>query len=107
MPFGVDAAQRGRCRAFELSRPALAVVGTPRRDDRGHGERPGADADLGDFEEEVELAGVVGRYPYPGVSAEARLARGMGYVALAGLFRFIGWDALTGTGATSTRSVGA
>jgi hypothetical protein len=55
-------------------------------------ERPGADADLGGFAEEVELLGVIGRFPVPDLSAEARFGGGWGYVELAGILRYMAWD---------------
>src|SRR5688572_19072122 len=60
-------------------------------------ERPGADADAGEFAETVELAGVVERTPLPDVSAEVRLARPWGYVELAGILRYLAWTETMGT----------
>jgi hypothetical protein len=59
-------------------------------------ERPGATGDRGDFEEDFrfDLANVVGRFPWPDLSAEGRLGRKWGYVELAGILRGIYWDDL-------------
>lgn len=57
-------------------------------------ERPGADGDRGDFDDHVDLQNVVGRFPWPDLSAEGRLARKWGYVELAGILRGIYWDDL-------------
>lgn len=59
-------------------------------------ERPGADADAGEFEDAVELGGVVGRFPLPDLSAEARFGRPWGYVELAGIVRYLGWTETMG-----------
>ena len=48
-------------------------------------ERPGASADAGNYAERIELDDVRGKFPYPDLSAEARLGRGWGYVELAGI----------------------
>jgi hypothetical protein len=58
-------------------------------------ERPGASADRGDYEQ--ELMGVVGRFPLPDLSAEARYAGPWGYVEVAGIARYIAWDSLDPT----------
>ena len=63
-------------------------------------ERPGASGDRGpdagtaDDPHHIDLADVVGRFPFPDLSAEGRLARKWGYVELAGLLRGIYWDDL-------------
>jgi hypothetical protein len=57
-------------------------------------ERPGASADRGDLDDHIDLAGVVGRFPVPNLSANGRLARKWGYVQLGGLLRWIFWDDL-------------
>jgi hypothetical protein len=56
-------------------------------------ERPGASADQGDFEDRISLQNVVGRFPYPDVSAEFRLGGGdWGYVEIAGIWRYMKWE---------------
>ena len=59
-------------------------------------ERPGASGDRGDPDNfgHLDLENVVGRYPWPDLSVEARLARGWGYVKLSGIARGIHWDDL-------------
>lgn len=57
-------------------------------------ERPGASADTGTYAERLELENVVGRFPAPDVSADAKLAGPWGHVKLAGIFRYIRWDDL-------------
>jgi len=59
-------------------------------------ERPGASGDRGDVDGEthIDLSDVVGRYPWPTLSAEGRLGRSWGYVELAGILRGIFWDDL-------------
>jgi len=57
-------------------------------------ERPGASADGGIYADRVELENVVARFPYPDLSAEARLGGDWGYVELAGILRYIKWDDL-------------
>src|SRR5512145_2334963 len=55
-------------------------------------ERPGASADAGNYADRIELDDVRARFPYPDLSAEARLARSWGYVELAGIVRWIEWE---------------
>jgi outer membrane DcaP-like protein len=55
-------------------------------------ERPGASADQGNFADRIALQGVRGRFPYPDLSAEYRLAREWGYVEIAGIVRYMKWD---------------
>ena len=62
-------------------------------------ERPGASGDRGDADgtdalHHIDLADVVGRFPWPDLSAEGRLARTWCYVELAGILRGIYWDDL-------------
>lgn len=57
-------------------------------------ERPGASGDRGDVDDHLDLASIVGRYPWPDLSAEGRLARSWGYVELAAIMRGIYWDDL-------------
>jgi hypothetical protein len=57
-------------------------------------ERPGAAGDRGDFHDYIDLRDVVGRFPWPSLSAEGRLGRKWGYVELAGILRGIYWDDL-------------
>ena len=62
-------------------------------------ERPGASGDRSnddgaDGQHHIDLTDVVGRFPFPDLSAEGRLARKWGYVELAGLLRGIYWDDL-------------
>jgi len=62
-------------------------------------ERPGASGDRGDADgtdvlHHIDLADVVGRFPWPDLSAEGRLGRKWGYVELAGILRGIYWDDL-------------
>jgi hypothetical protein len=61
-------------------------------------ERPGASHDRDDNDDDrIELRNVVGRFPWPDLSAEGRLARRWGYVELAGILRAIYWDDLLRT----------
>jgi DcaP outer membrane protein len=57
-------------------------------------ERPGASADRGDLDDHLDLANVIGRFPWPDLSAQGRLGRKWGYVQLAGILRGIYWDDL-------------
>ena len=62
-------------------------------------ERPGASGDRGDADgtdvlHHIDLTDVVGRFPWPDLSAEGRLGRKWGYVRLAGILRGIYWDDL-------------
>lgn len=50
-------------------------------------ERPGGSADLGAYKDRVELTNVVGHFPVPDLSAEARFGGKWGYVELAGIVR--------------------
>jgi hypothetical protein len=55
-------------------------------------ERPGASADLGDYQERIELQGINARFPLPDFSAEARYGGDFGYIEGAGILRRIEWD---------------
>lgn len=55
-------------------------------------ERPGASADEGKFVDRIELDDVRGRFPVPDFSTEYRKATKWGYVELAGMLRYIGWE---------------
>jgi hypothetical protein len=55
-------------------------------------ERPGASGDAGNYADRVELEDIRPSFPYPDLSAEARLARSWGYVELAGIVRWIEWE---------------
>ncbi|MGH7460748.1 MAG: DcaP family trimeric outer membrane transporter [Longimicrobiales bacterium] len=55
-------------------------------------ERGAASGDRGDFDDHLELDNIIGRYPWPTLSAEGRLGRAWGYVELAGILRGIYWD---------------
>ncbi|RPH59324.1 MAG: hypothetical protein EHM89_10875 [Acidobacteria bacterium] len=55
-------------------------------------ERPGASADLGVFEERIELSGVTAHFPLPDLSAEYRVGRDWGYFELAGIVRYMEWE---------------
>ena len=57
-------------------------------------ERPGASADRGDLDDHLDLSNIVGRFPWPDLSAQGRLGRPWGYVQLAGILRGIYWDDL-------------
>jgi DcaP outer membrane protein len=69
-------------------------------------ERPGADADLGEYEEQVELAGVMPRFVVPDVSAEGRYGGDWGYLELAGIVRVLAWDETMGDDDLSDEVVG-
>jgi len=55
-------------------------------------ERPGASGDQGVYAERIELDDVRASFPYPDISAEARLGGGWGYVEVAGILRWIEWE---------------
>ncbi len=55
-------------------------------------ERPGASADQGVYSEIIQNNNVKGHFPVPDLSAEYRHAGSFGYVELAGMFRYIGWE---------------
>ena len=55
-------------------------------------EKPGASADEGIYAERIELEDVKPRFPLPDFSAEYRFARKWGYIELAGMLRYIGWE---------------
>jgi len=55
-------------------------------------ERPGATGDQGAFAERIELQNIVGRFPYPDLSAEFRWGTDWGYVEAAGIVRYIKWE---------------
>jgi hypothetical protein len=55
-------------------------------------ERPGASGDQGIYDERIELDDIRGHFPLPDLSAEGRYAGGWGYVELAGILRYIGWE---------------
>src|SRR5262249_6111163 len=57
-------------------------------------ERPGASGDRGDLDDHLDLTNIVGRFPWPDLSAQGRLGRSWGYVQLAGILRGIYWDDL-------------
>jgi hypothetical protein len=57
-------------------------------------ERPGASADRGDLDDHLDLSGVVGRFPWPNLTANGRLGRSWGFVQLGGILRGIYWDDL-------------
>jgi hypothetical protein len=57
-------------------------------------ERPGASPDTGIYADRLELDNVVGRFPAPDLSAEARLGGPWGYVEASGILRYIKWDDL-------------
>ena len=61
-------------------------------------ERPGASADAGEYADRVELQGVRPHFPYPDFSAEYRKAGNFGYIELAGIARYIGWEDTDPTG---------
>jgi hypothetical protein len=55
-------------------------------------ERPGASGDGGVYADVAALSGIKSRFPAPDFSAEYRQALGVGYVELAGIARYIGWE---------------
>jgi len=54
-------------------------------------ERPGASADGGIYSDRLELQNIVPQFKWPDLTGHARLARGWGYVQLAGIVRKIAW----------------
>jgi len=57
-------------------------------------ERPGASPDTGIYSDRLELDNVVGRFPAPDLSGEARYGGTWGYVEASGILRYIKWDDL-------------
>jgi hypothetical protein len=57
-------------------------------------ERPGASADGSTYSEVNSLASVKGNFPAPDLSAEYHRATSFGYVEIAGIVRYIGWEDL-------------
>jgi hypothetical protein len=55
-------------------------------------ERPGASGDGGIYADRIELDDIRPHFPLPDLSAEGRLGGKWGYVELAGMLRYIGWD---------------
>jgi hypothetical protein len=55
-------------------------------------ERPGASGDGGIYADRIELDDIRPHFPVPDLSAEGRLGGKWGYVELAGMLRYIGWD---------------
>jgi len=55
-------------------------------------ERPGASGDGGVYSDVAALSGIRSRFPAPDFSAEYRKALAFGYVELAGIARYIGWE---------------
>ena len=55
-------------------------------------ERPGASADQGIYDERIELDSIKGHFPVPDLTAEYHREFGFGYVELAGVVRYIGWE---------------
>jgi len=55
-------------------------------------ERPGASGDGGVYSDVAALSGIKSRFPTPDFSAEYRKALAFGYVELAGIARYIGWE---------------
>lgn len=55
-------------------------------------EMPGASADEGIYAQRIELEDVKPHFPLPDFSTEYRFASKWGYVELAGLLRYIGWE---------------
>lgn len=55
-------------------------------------ERPGASGDQGNYADRIELQNIKGRFPYPDLSGEYRMASDWGYFEVAGILRYIKWD---------------
>ena len=55
-------------------------------------ERPGASGDGGEYADRVEIANIKGRFPYPDLSGEYRMAGDWGYFEVAGILRYMEWD---------------
>jgi hypothetical protein len=55
-------------------------------------ERPGASGDGGNYSQYIEVQNLEGRFPYPDLSGEYRMAGDWGYVEMAGILRYIRWD---------------
>ncbi|HEU0052761.1 MAG TPA: DcaP family trimeric outer membrane transporter, partial [Longimicrobium sp.] len=55
-------------------------------------ERPGASGDGGVYADRIELSDIVPHFRYPDLSAEGRYARKWGYLELAAILRWIGWE---------------
>ena len=55
-------------------------------------ERPGASGDGGNYSQYIEIQNLRGRFPYPDLSGEYRMASDWGYVEVAGIARYIKWD---------------
>jgi hypothetical protein len=55
-------------------------------------ERPGASGDGGIYADRIELDDIRPHFPLPDLSAEGRLGGRWGYVELAGMLRYIGWE---------------
>jgi hypothetical protein len=55
-------------------------------------EKPGSSQDTTNYAERLELSDVSARFPAPDISAQLRLASGLGHVQLAGILRRINWD---------------
>jgi hypothetical protein len=54
-------------------------------------ERPGGSADGGIYADRIDLENIFPRFKWPDLSAHARLARGWGYIQVAGIVRKLGW----------------
>lgn len=60
-------------------------------------ERPGATGDRDHTFNDLDLNNVIGRFPWPDLSANGRLAGKWGYIQLGGVLRGIYWDDLAPT----------
>jgi hypothetical protein len=60
-------------------------------------ERPGASADQGVYSDRIELKSVKPHLPVPDLTAEYRRAFPFGYIELAGVLRYIGWEDMDDT----------